>query len=73
MPRMFFNLNIPASEYQSFYNGIYKVILARAENRQRLQFPANELRKFVSHTGVQGRFEITFSADHKLLELKKVG
>jgi len=73
MPRLLFNLDISAAEYQAFYSGIYKVILARAENGQRLQFPANELRRFVSHTGIQGRFEISFSADNRLLGLKKVG
>jgi len=30
------------------------------------------LRKFVSKSGVQGRFEIVFSADNKLLELRKL-
>ena len=72
MPRMFFTLNISAADYQSFYRGIGKVIFARTENGQRVQFPANELRKFVSHSGVQGRFEIIFSRDNKLLDLRKV-
>lgn len=72
MPRMFFNLDIGAAEYQSVYSGMCKNILVRAESGQSLQFPANELRKFVSHTGVKGRFEITFSQHNKLLDLRKV-
>jgi hypothetical protein len=72
MPRMFFTLNISAADYQSFYRGVGKVIVTRTEDGQRLQFPANELRKFVSHSGVHGRFEILFSRDNKLLDLKKV-
>ena len=72
MPRMFFTLNISAADYQYFYQGVGKVIVTRTEDGQRLQFPANELRKFVSHSGVQGRFEIMFSRDNKLLDLRKV-
>nr|WP_271983428.1 DUF2835 domain-containing protein [Granulosicoccus sp.] len=72
MPRMFFTLNIPAIDYQAYYRGTSNVVVTQTEDGQRLQFPANELRKFVSHTGIQGRFEITFSRDNKLLDLRKV-
>ncbi|MFT4726602.1 MAG: hypothetical protein ACI9UN_001097 [Granulosicoccus sp.] len=72
MPRMFFTLDISATEYQACYRGVGHVVVTPTEDGKRLQFPANELRKFVSHTGIQGRFEITFSSDNKLLDLRKV-
>lgn len=72
MPRMFFRLNISATDYQSFYRGVGREVVTQTEDGQRLQFPANELRKFVSHTGIQGRFEIIFNKDNKLLDLKKI-
>jgi hypothetical protein len=69
---MFFTLNISATDYQAHYRGIAQVVVTQTEGGQSLQFPANELRQFVSHTGIQGRFEITFSRDNKLLDLRKV-
>ena len=71
MPKMFFNLDIPPQEYQAHYRGAANVV-TQTEDGQRLQFPAMELRKFVSHTGIQGRFEITFSGDNKLVGLRKI-
>jgi hypothetical protein len=72
MPKMFFTLNIPPMDYQAYYRGAGHVVVTQTEDGKRLQFPASELRKFVRHTGIQGRFEITFSRDNKLLDLKKV-
>ena len=72
MPRKFFKLNISATDYQAYYRGQRHVVVALSEDGHRLQFPAIELRKFVSHTGVHGRFEITYSQDSKLLGLRKV-
>jgi hypothetical protein len=72
MPSMFFKLNISAQEYQAYYRGQSLIVVAQSEDGKRLQFPAMELRKFVSYTGVQGRFEITYSDDSKLLNLRKI-
>ncbi len=73
MPRKFFTLNISATDYQAYYRGQSQVVMAQSEDGHRLQFPAIELRKFVSHTGVHGRFEITFTDESKLVNLRKVG
>lgn len=72
MPSMFFRLNISAQDYQAYYRGQSHVVIAQSEDGKRLQFPAMELRKFVSYTGVHGRFKITYSQDSKLLDLSKV-
>jgi len=36
-----------------------------------VRFPANRLRSFVTHEGVQGRFELIVGADNRLLELRR--
>ncbi|MFK7855286.1 MAG: DUF2835 domain-containing protein [Granulosicoccus sp.] len=72
MPRKIFSLDISAAEFESVYRGVGKVVVTRSDDGKTLQFPATELRKFVSRSGVQGRFAITFSNDHKLLDIKKI-
>lgn len=73
MPRKYFSVDISAVDFCAYYQGAYSVIVAQTEDGQRLQFPAGELRRWVSHTGIQGRFEITFTPDRKLQNLRKVG
>lgn len=73
MPRIFFKLNISATEIQAYYRGQSQVVVAQSEDGKKLQFPAKELRKFVTHEGVQGRFEISYSQDSKLLGLRRIG
>lgn len=72
MPRKYFKLNISAENYQAYYRGVSQTIVTRSEDGQKIQFPANELRKFVSHSGVCGRFEITYSRNSKLIDLRKI-
>lgn len=72
MPIKYFSLNISAADYQAHYRGVGHVVVTRTDDGQRLQFPAMELRKFVSYTGVYGRFEITFDKDNKLKKLVKL-
>jgi len=45
----------------------------RSDQGLRLAFPASQLRKFVTREGVKGRFEIVFTAQNKLLSLKRLG
>jgi len=72
MPRKYFKLNISADAYLAYYRGSSQSIVTQSEDGHRIQFPANELRKFVSHAGIHGRFEITYSRDNKLLDIRKM-
>lgn len=72
MPTLRFSLNISAAEYKRYYAGAASAVLTVADNGQQLQFPAVELRRFVSHSGVQGRFEIEFDNHNKLRSLTRL-
>lgn len=71
MKRLYFSLRISPEEYLAYYQGTGNVVLTRTEDGKKLQFPAKELRKFVSRSGIQGRFEITLNDEHKLVELRR--
>ncbi len=66
---MRFYLNISADQYQAYYMGAAKFVNVRSEDGRTLKFPASELQKFISHNGIQGRFEITFNEQYKLVSL----
>ncbi len=72
MQKMYFHLNISNQNYQSYYSGVAKFVKVQAEDGRSLQFPASELQPFISHSGIQGKFEIVFNDNHKLVSLKQI-
>lgn len=73
MHKMHFSLNISPEKYQSYYAGAAKSVFVQTEDGRTLNFPASELQKFISPTGIHGRFEICFDGDFKLIELMRIG
>jgi len=67
-----FRLTIPRDEVMRYYHGIARNVFVQAENGQRLQFPAEHIRQFIDHNGVNGLFSISFSDDNKLIDLQRI-
>jgi hypothetical protein len=68
-----FQLAIPAEKYLAYYEGAAQQVVVTLASGQRLQFPADSLRPFVSHDGVYGEFVLRVDANNKLLALERVG
>ena len=65
-------LDIPAERYVAIYAGSAKTVHAIAEGGISVQFPGKELRRYVTHDGVQGIFDLYFDSAHKLQGIKRV-
>lgn len=72
MHSSFFNLSISAQEYLRVYRGSARQVVVRGTDGASLSFPAEHLRRFVSHDGVQGRFELKYDASNKFVSLEKL-
>lgn len=72
MQKMRFYLDISPQQYLSYYKGAAKFVNVQTDYGRTLKFPASELQKFVTHSGIQGRFEIEFNAQYKLVNLSRV-
>ena len=72
MQKMRFHLDISALQYLSYYKGSAKFVNVKTDYGRTLKFPASELQKFVTRSGIQGRFEIEFNAQYKLVRLSRV-
>ena len=68
-----FRLAIPADDYLAYYQGAAQNVVVEMASGQRLQFPAEALRPFVSHDGVYGEFVLRVDANHKLQSVERVG
>lgn len=71
--RVRFNLSVPSETFLRVYQGVTKSITVRADNGQVIQFPAQHLKPFLTHAGIHGVFEMTFSAEHKFMSIKQLG
>ena len=67
-----FRLAISSEEFLAYYQGCAKVVVARTEDNQTIRFPASAIRKFVSHDGIFGDFEITFDENNKLTAIQSL-
>ncbi len=72
MPQIDFNIKISPSELEKYYAGTAKIISVVANNGQRLQFPANLILPYVSHSGVFGHFVLDYSSSGKANSLIRV-
>lgn len=67
-----FRLAISAEEYLAYYQGSAQVVVARSEDNKTIRFPASAIRKFVTHDGVFGNFEIAFDENNKLIAIQSI-
>jgi len=67
-----FRLAISAEDYLAYYQGSAQDVVARSEDNKTIRFPASAIRKFVTHDGINGEFEITFDENNKLIAIQSI-
>lgn len=70
--RIRFNIALDADKYLSYYKGNARNIVVRSEDNRSLKFPASAVRKFLTHDGIFGLFEIQFDDNKKLIEIIRI-
>ncbi len=72
LKRISFGLSVSSEDYLSYYQGVASKVRLRADNGQIIVFPASRLKPFLTHTGVHGRFVITFDENNKFVSLERL-
>ncbi len=67
-----FQLNLSDQKYLDYYRGSIKQVLVQCTDGVTIEFPASLLTKFVTSTGVHGRFVLTCDDEHKGSELSRL-
>ena len=67
-----FRLAISAEEYLAYYQGSAQEVVVRSDDNKIVRFPASAIRKFVTHDGIFGSFEITFDENNKLIAIQPI-
>ncbi len=65
-------LDITASEFRHYYSQNINRVITVCHTGQKIQFPANILQPFVSHSGVQGKFKIVIDEKEKFKSINRI-
>ncbi|OEU73950.1 MAG: hypothetical protein BA874_07510 [Desulfuromonadales bacterium C00003068] len=71
MNKITFGIKISAQEYLKSYQISGCLVSIVADDGRSLKLPAKHLRPFLTHTGILGRFELTFDGN-TLVSLKRL-
>lgn len=72
MQQIVVDLNISREEWLKIYRGETNLVYARSRDGRSIQFPANILNPYTSHSGVQGSFIIYFDERGKFHSLVRM-
>lgn len=72
MSKLRFHLTISAQEYLAYYAGEAETVSTLSHDGRRIEFPAEHLRPFVNHGGIQGLFEIEFDENRRFVALRQL-
>lgn len=70
--RVRFRLSLSSEKYLAYYKGAAHSIRVISVDNKSIRFPANAIRKFLSHDGIHGLFEIQFDENNKLVQIVKI-
>ena len=72
MKHYYFVLQLTAAQFHQYYRGEVRTVTVRAHTGQWLNFPAEHLRRYLTHSGVSGEFELITDNNHKFIALNKI-
>ena len=72
MPSLRFSLQLSSDQYLAYYKGQAKHISVVCDDGRRIEFPAEHLRSYLTHDGIQGYFEIEFDQQYRFSALRKL-
>ncbi len=72
MQKITLDIYISADEWLKTYTGSVQTVSAISRDRRRVQFPASILKKYLTHFGISGSFNIYFDNEGKFSYIEKI-
>jgi hypothetical protein len=67
-----FSLQLTADQFLRVYQGTAKRVSVIASDGRRIEFSAQNIRKFLTHDGISGSFEMELTAENKFVAIKRI-
>lgn len=68
----YIHLDISTTEFHDYYSNNINSVITKSHDGRKIQFPANILQPFVSHTGIQGVFKLIVDKNSKFKSISKI-
>ncbi len=68
----YIQLDISSADFRQYYAKKIKSVIATSHDGRRVQFPANILQPFVTHSGVQGQFRLVTDSHARFKSIRKL-
>ncbi len=72
MNQIIFSIRITPQQYLKFYQGNASWVAITAEDGRKLKLPAKNLRPYLTHDGISGRFILKFDDNNKMISLTRL-
>jgi hypothetical protein len=72
MPAMHISLDIGPDQFVEWYRGRVRSVVVKSLEGPVVEFPAKVLQRFVSPTGIQGTFLLSFDSQNRFLSIERV-
>jgi len=67
-----FKLNISRAAYLQYYRGRARSVVVISEDGRTVSFPANVLRRFLSHEGIQGKYVMHYDEHNRFAGIERI-
>lgn len=67
-----FTLNLSYDRFLAVYQGSAKTISVLADDGRRIQFPAGNIQRYLTKTGIQGHFEMELTPQNKFVAITRL-
>ncbi len=67
-----FQLHLSAEQYLKVYQGLANNIITVADDGRRIAFPAQNIKPFLTHDGINGYFEMELTPANKFVSIRKM-
>jgi len=68
-----FKLNLTYDQYLAVYQGVAKTVTTIADDGRRIIFPAGNIQRYLTKSGIQGHFEMELTPQHKFVRISRIG
>ncbi len=67
-----FKLDLSYDQYLAVYQGTAKTVTTIADDGRRIIFPAGNIQRYLTKSGIRGQFEMALTDQDKFVSIKRI-
>jgi len=67
-----FNLHLEYDQFLAVYQGVAKNVITVADDGRRIQFPAHNIKRYLTKEGIHGYFQMELTPQNKFVAISRI-